>query len=152
MEDQNSSLFGLTIDNNTRAHLIEGARWAKFLAIVGFVMCGLFVIFALFAGTLLAAMTRGPRFGDSVDSTGIGMFLTIFYLGLDVLIFLPYLFLYRYSNHMKNALNTNDQERLNKSVQNLKIMFRYVGILTIIGLSFYLIAILMILSTTGIRS
>jgi hypothetical protein len=55
---------------------------------------------------------------------------------------------------MKTALNTNDQLTLNTSFQNLKIMFRYVGILTIVMLSFYALAILMMIimaATTGLN-
>jgi hypothetical protein len=53
---------------------------------------------------------------------------------------------------MKAALNINDQLTLNTSFQNLKIMFRYVGILTIVMLSFYALAIIMAIAmaaTTG---
>lgn len=42
---------------------------------------------------------------------------------------------------MRNALGTGDQLSLNTSFQNLKIMFRYVGILTIIVVALYIIAI-----------
>jgi hypothetical protein len=42
-QNQESSLFGFGIDQSSRAHLAEAAKWAKFLAIVGFVMCGLIV-------------------------------------------------------------------------------------------------------------
>ncbi len=141
MEDQNSSLFGLTVDSDSRAHLAESARWAKFLAIVGFVVCGLIVLLAIFAGSLLASFSNRYRdFGEpSMDTTGMGIFISILYIGIAVLYFFPCLFLFRHATYMKNALVTNNQETLTKSFQNLKVMFRYVGILTIILLSIYLL-------------
>jgi len=66
--------------------------------------------------------------------------MTIVYLSFGVLYFFPCLFLFRFANNMIVALNSNEQITLNRSFQNLKIMFRYVGILTIIVLALYIIA------------
>ena len=154
-QNQDTSLFGFGIDQSSRSHLSEAAKWAKFLSIVGFVMCGLIVIGSIFAGSFLATMTSSYNEGyrSSVGLTGgMGAFIAVFYIGIAVLFFFPYLFLFRFATRMKAALNTNDQTTLNTSFQNLKIMFRYVGILTIVMLSFYALAILMAIAmaaTTG---
>lgn len=151
-QNQDTSLFGFGLDQSARAHLSEAAKWAKFLAIVGFVMCGLIVVIAFFVGSFLAMMTNS--YNDGYSSTarltgGMGAVVTIFYIGIAILFFFPYLFLFRFATRMKTALNTNDQLTLNTSFQNLKIMFRYVGILTIIMLSFYALAILMLIITAA---
>ena len=149
MDDQNSSVFGLNIDPNARLHLSEGAKWGKFLAIVGFVMCGLIALAGIFFGSIISTLSgRSNGFGnDSAYAAGVGVGAAIVYVGIAVLYFFPSLFLYRYADKMKKALATNDQDTINSSFQNLKIMFRYVGILTIIVLAFYLIALLMLLAT-----
>ena len=139
-QNQESSLFGLGFDQSIKSHLAEAARWAKFLAIVGFVLCGLIVILSFFMGTILSSM---GSYNDSDDvglGAGLGVFVTIFYLAIGVLYFFPCLFLFRFAVNMTAALNTNDQLNLNRSFQNLKIMFRYVGILTIVVLSLYVLA------------
>jgi hypothetical protein len=152
MEDQNTSLFGLTIDPDSKSHLAESARWAKFLAIVGFVFCGLVAIFGIFAGSIISAMSPYRDLNEpTFDSTGLGIFLSILYVGIAVLCFFPYLFLFRHATNMKNALGTNNQETLIKSFQNLKVMFRYVGILTIIVLSIYLLLFMIWLLTMTTR-
>ena len=146
--NRETSLFGFGIDQSSRAHLSEAARWGKFLAIVGFVLCGFIVIAAIFAGSIFALMSNSysDEYRNSAQLTGgVGIFVTIFYIGIAILFFLPYLFLFRFATRMKSALNTNDQLTLNTSFQNLKIMFRYVGILTIVMLSFYALAILMVI-------
>lgn len=150
-QNQETSLFGFGIDQSSRAHLSETAKWAKFLSIVGFVMCGLIILAAFFVGTFLATMTSSYNQGyNSAGLTkGMGAVVTVFYIGIAVLVFFPYLFLFRFATRMKTALNTNDQLTLNTSFQNLKIMFRYVGILTIVMLSFYALAILMIIITAA---
>ena len=43
---------------------------------------------------------------------------------------------------MKTALASNDQVVLNTSFQNLKACFRFVGILTIIMIAFWLLAVI----------
>ena len=152
--EQNSetTLFGFGIDQSSRAHLSEAAKWAKFLAIVGFVMCGLIVVAAIFAGSIFAMLTNSydEGYGGSAKLTGgMGAFVAVFYIGIAILFFLPYLFLFRFATRMKTALNTNDQLTLNTSFQNLKIMFRYVGILTIVMLSFYALIILIAIATAA---
>ena len=138
-ENQETSLFGFGIDQSSRAHLSEAAKWAKFLAIVGFVMCGLIIVLSFFIGTLFS--TSMSRYGDGAAfSSGFGIIMTIVYLSFGVLYFFPCLFLFRFANNMIVALNSNEQITLNRSFQNLKIMFRYVGILTIIVLALYIIA------------
>ena len=151
-QNQETTLFGFGIDTASRAHLWEAAKWAKFLAIVGFVVCGLIVIVGIFFGSFLSMMSgvySDEYRGSTALTSGMGAFMAIFYAGLAVLFFFPYLFLFRFANHMKSALNTNDQHTLNSSFQNLKIMFRYVGILTIVLLSFYALAILMVILTAA---
>jgi len=147
-QNQETSLFGFGIDQSSKVHLAEAAKWAKFLAIVGFVMCGLIVVIAIFAGSIFTMMSTSynDEYRSSAPLTGgLGAFVAIFYIGIAVLFFFPYLFLFRFANHMKNALNSNEQLTLNASFQNLKIMFRYVGILTIVMLSFYALGILMVI-------
>jgi hypothetical protein len=110
-------------------------------------MCGLIVLMAIFAGSIFTIMSNSYDDGYRRSSLtgGMGAFVAVFYIGIAILCFFPYLFLFRFANHMKNALNSNEQTTLNTSFQNLKIMFRYVGILTIVMLSFYALGILMVI-------
>ena len=143
MEQQESSLFGFGIDQSSRAHLTEAAKWAKFLAIFGMIMCGFLVILGIFMGSIFSSIsnTYGSDYGKaSAFGSGFGVLMTILYVGIAILYFFPCLFLLRFANHMRNALNMNDQLTLNNSFQNLKIMFRYMGILTIVVISFYILA------------
>jgi hypothetical protein len=137
-QNQDSSLFGLSIDPTSKNHLSEAARWAKFLSIVGFIMCGLIVVLGIFASTMLAKMTgQYGRYENEIDMSGaVATTAAITYIIIAVVLFFPYLFLFRFATKMKAALASNDQEVLNGSFQNLKVMFRYVGIITIIGLAF----------------
>ena len=146
-QNTESTLFGFGIDQSSKAHLWEAAKWAKFLAIMGFIMCGLAVVFGIFMGTIYSSMMKNyDDYGAAATyADGMSIFMIILYVGIAVIYFFPCLFLLRFANHMKNALNTDDQVTLNTSFQNLKIMFRYVGIVTIIFISLYILFILYML-------
>lgn len=148
MEDNQTTLFGMGIDPTTRIHLAEAARWARFLAIVGFIICGLIVVVGIFAASIFSFVTS--RYADTgTNITGFGAAMTVFYVIFALIYFFPCLFLFRFSSNMKKALASNDQNTLTISFQNLKVMFRYVGILTIIVLAFYAIVFLFLFITTA---
>jgi len=147
-QNQESTLFGFGIDQFSRSHLWEAAKWAKFLAIVGFIMCALGAIAGIYVGSVFSSTSPYEReYGSASVFAGLGIFVSIFYVGLAIVWFFACLFLLRFANHMKNALNTDDQATLNSSFQNLKITFRYVGIVTIIVISLYILLILFALLT-----
>lgn len=146
---QDSSLFELTLDHESIDYLTETARWGKFLAVVGFVGCGLIVIMAfavsaLFSSTLFSNLPGYPnQFGAAFGVLGGAMIVGIYSL-FAVIYFFPCLFLYKFSVRMKAALNTNDQVKLNQSLKAQKLLFRYVGIVTIIMVALVAVEILVI--------
>ena len=139
-----TGLFELHIDAPSSAHLNEAAKWGKFLSIVGFVFCGLFALFALFAGAFFSAMLRSSAMDNGLGagpSMG-GGFFTIIYFLFAVLYFFPCLFLFRFSTKMRSALRTDDQQLLVDSFKNLKVCLRFLGIVTIVYLSLCVLGIL----------
>ena len=144
MEEQNqnqeSPLFGLTIDPMIKSHLSETARWAKFLSIVGFIGCGLIVLLGIFLSLNFDSLERrNSYYNDTRVFAGLGAVVGFVYIIGAVLYFFPCLFLFRFSNRMKASLASENQENLNVAFQNLKILYRFKGILTIIALSLYLL-------------
>jgi hypothetical protein len=128
-----TSLFVLQIDHQSSAHLGETARWAKFMAIMGFIGCALMVLFALFLGTVLSYFSRIGG-GVSALPGGFGALLSVFYILIALLYFFPCLYLFNFASKMQVAIRGNDQQQLNESFRNLKACYRFVGILMIIGL------------------
>jgi hypothetical protein len=136
----NVSLFELQVDRDASAQLRETARWAKFLGIVGFIMCGLCAIGGIVAGILIGSFVKSSPYGSGPYSTaGYSAVLGFVYVGMAILYFFPCLFLFNFGSRMTKALQTNDQERLTLSLKNLKACLRYMGILAIIGLGFTLL-------------
>ncbi|MBA4168554.1 MAG: hypothetical protein H0X41_13595, partial [Chitinophagaceae bacterium] len=56
MEQENQSLFDLHVDQQSITYLSESARWARFIAIIGFIFCGLMALAAFFIGTIMTAL------------------------------------------------------------------------------------------------
>lgn len=148
----NSSLFSLTIDPTTKEHLSAVARWAKFLAIVGMVFLVLMIVFSLLFSTFFASnmINSDVESGPSELFSSFGVGLVIFYIIVAIIAFFPLLYLLRFANRTKRALNTNDQEALNNAFFNLKAYFRYLGIITIIVLALYAIALVFGLLGTAV--
>jgi len=137
--EQPDNIFDLQIDQQSLVYLNESARWGRFLSILGFISIGFMIIFGIFFG---AAMTRmmsemnneAMVFGKS----GLGF---LYILG-GLILFFPTLYLYNFSTKMRRALRNKDQQVLAESLKNLKSLFKFYGVFTIILLSFYALAII----------
>lgn len=121
--------------------LMQTTSWARFLAIVGFVMTGLMVIFALAAPAIFSSIMSSSE-GLAMPSAFGGTIVAV-YLILAIIMFFPYLFLFKFANRTKSALQTRDAEGLTSGLGNLKATFQYVGIVTIVVLGLYAIVFLL---------
>jgi hypothetical protein len=110
---------------------------------MGFIFCAFMAVAALFAGSMMSAMmaSAGSGFG-SMYGSGV---ITVIYLLGAALYFFPCLFLFRFASQIQDAIRNNEQAKLQGSFRSLKSFFRFVGILTIIGIAFYMLAIFAIL-------
>ena len=139
--EENQSLFGLNLDEQSKGFLAECARWGRFLAIMGFIVCVLVILAGVYIATAGTQIMGGAfsQYGGT-SSRGLGGAVAFIYILIAVIYFFPCLYLFRFSSHMKAALAANDQANLTVSFQNLKSMFKYVGIITIVIISFYIVA------------
>ena len=146
MTQENVQLFDLQVDHEGTQYLAQAAKWGRFLSIIGFVFVALLAIFSLFAGAVFSkTMTSlsGMRGSGTVElSSAFNWVISFFYLLIAALWLMPVLYIFRFSTKMQAALRSNDQHLLNDSFKNLKSSFRFMGIMTIIGLSFYALAII----------
>lgn len=124
----------LTITSSIHGYLKESAKWAKFLAIMGFVFAGLMFIISFLLPEMLM-QTAGYSQFSSFGSLRI--VVTIIYLTMSVLMVVPCLYLFRFATKAKMALTSFDQEELDLSLMNLKSMFKFWGITMIVILGLY---------------
>lgn len=134
MENNGSSLFELQVDQQVTGYLTETAKWGKFLAIIGFIGCGLLLIVGIFAGSVFSSLSAIEGIGMS------SVFLTIIYVCIALLYFFPCMYLYNFATKMQRALKANDQLQLSDSFKNLKSCYKFMGILMIVILVIYALA------------
>jgi hypothetical protein len=135
--------FALQVDNGNIPYLAEAAKWGKFLSILGFIFCALIILMGLFAGTLMSTMfsqfeTQSPGSFGAISGTVI----MVYYIVIAIVYFFPCLFLFNFASKMQTAIRNNDQVYLNTSFRSLKSFFKFWGIVTIIVLCIFVIAII----------
>lgn len=135
-----SNLFDLQLDQQASSYLGEAARWARFLSILGFIMCVILVLAAVFMGSFLAGSIGNTNLGSA--SLFGGTFVSTLYILVALLYFFPCLYLFHFGTKMRTALRNNDQEALSGAFKNLKSCFKFFGILSIIVLVLYALALI----------
>ncbi len=148
-QNQDTSIFGINVDQAGKAHLADAAKWGRFLAIFGFIICGLVVLIGIFFGSFFSMLTSqyssNPYSGlpgGSGMGGAMGASMAVLYVLIALIYFFPCLYLFRFATKMKTALATNDQALLTASFQNLKASLRFIGILTIVMISFWVLALI----------
>jgi hypothetical protein len=145
--NQNLLNEDLQIDDTSRSYLGETAKWASFLAIVGFIGS---VIIVILAFVLVSSLDRLEGYGSYSRYNGMAATtIMIVYIIIGVILFFLSLYLYRFADKMKTALQTADQGELNQSFMNLKSLYKMMGILTIIYLSFIVLGLLISVAGGG---
>lgn len=143
--EQNLIETELMIDSTIQVHLKEAASWGKFLGMIGFVYSGLIAVGAIFAATMLTKFSSsysGTVGGGSVlAGGGVG----IIYLAMAGVVFFMSMYLFRFAKNTQQAVKTNDQEALAVAFSNLKIYFRFAGIITVIALIFTVLGVIGVL-------
>lgn len=116
------------LDTATKNAFLETVKWSKWVVIFG----GGFVF--LMAVLLLGVLVAGGRMGEDA----IISILVLIFTGI------PFYYLYQFSKKTKEAIETSDDVLFTTGLQNLKSFFKFWGVLTLLFLAYYLIAMLLI--------
>lgn len=131
----------LIVTEDMRSYLYDMAKWASFLAIVGFVITG-FMVLASF--TIGATMSTNPELAKLLASSTLSpVGFTIFCLIYALAIFYPSLLLFKYAVKAKQGILYGEQDSLNDALNNMKSLFKYWGILTFIGIILYIVLVIL---------
>jgi hypothetical protein len=113
----------LVLKANDLQNLRNAGKWASFLAILGFIASG-FIAIAFFV-TLV-----------------VNVFMAFFYLLLGVVYFFISFYLFKFAKFSKSLFFTKSENDLSNSLDFLNKFFSTTGIVTIILLVFYVLAII----------
>ena len=126
----------LVISETSESYLAEIKKWANFLAIMGFVGVGFMVLGGLFMTIIFSVLPD-----DQNAFPFPAMLLGIFYLVLALVYFFPVRYLYLFAVKLKYALLNRDNDFLENSFGYLKSHYKFIGIMVIVMLTLYPIAI-----------
>ena len=104
-------------------------KWAKFIAVVMFIMVGMMVLAGIFMGfamNLVSSMTTQSPMPFP------GIFFSVFYILMALVYFFPVLYLYRFAQYLGNALSMQSTDELTTALMFLKKHYHFIGVLTII--------------------
>ncbi len=125
------------MNGQIQAYILEIARWARFIGIVGFVGIGLMIILGFYMGAAMSALSR-PEFGDVSPMGGLGGgLITFIYILMAALYFFPVLYLYKGAIGLRDGIRTGDIATLEEGFRNLKSHYKFIGILVLIVISIY---------------
>lgn len=150
MQDPNFTEFteqtpkpDLVIPRTSLHLLMETSNWGKFLSIVGFIFVGLIAVFAFSFGFIFDKMD--PEAASQLPFP-MGISFTVIYLLMAVLYFFPCMYLFQFSRKIKEAVTSRDQIRLTEALTHQKSLYKFMGILTLVGLCIYALIFLFALA------
>lgn len=122
------------VNREIKLYLFETAKWGNILAIIGYVAMGIMA---------LASLVMIVAFSFIDMETAFPMWiLGIVYLVFSGIYYIPVTYLYRFSNQMKLAVHRNDEKLYTTGFENLKSLFKFFGIFTLVLLGLYVLLII----------
>jgi amino acid transporter len=128
--------FELQLDQTAKDFLKETAKWAYFLAILGFIGIVLIVVIAIFAGVIFSTLGNTVP-GMAVYGGSFGTIISVVYFLLAAVYFFPVYYLFKFASNGKKAFKDNDTEALTASLGYLKSHYKFVGIMMLSILVLY---------------
>lgn len=144
MEQQDLLTNDLSLTPVSQENLLISAKWGKFLSIIGFVFCGFLVI----GGFTVSMFLTTSGFGEGMPFM---QYLGFIYILFAVILFFPCLYLLKFSNKMQEGIRSSNQESIDVSFANLKSMFKFYGVVTVVVLGFYALIFLFGIGSTMMR-
>ncbi|XMO85756.1 DUF5362 family protein [Algibacter sp. AS12] len=131
--------FELEVSEDIIGYLNETAKWTYFLSILGFIGIGFMVL-----GGIGVSLYTGMNQVGGTDAYGLGYSagVGIVYIILALVYLFPVLYLFKFSNKMKQALKLKNNEAFKMAFLNLKSHYKYMGIFTIVIFSLYILVII----------
>lgn len=129
----------LKIDSAGIGNLTEIRRWAKFFALLGFIAIALMALMTIVMAAGFSVLGSGSDF--AALGGGEAIILVLVMAIFIVLYIFPTLYLWRFSQHAKTAIESRNDLELGESLAYLKKYAKFIGILTIVIMVLYALVI-----------
>jgi hypothetical protein len=142
----------LVLTPEAQYYLNEGAGWAKFLGIAGFIGCGFILILAFFISTIFSMAGRMSPNPNPALQSGMGAFVGVIYGLMALLYFFPSLYVYQFGVNAKKGILIRDSADITLGISKLKSFLKFWGVLMIISLAFGVLGIIGLIAGAGALS
>ena len=129
----------LIINEKIKSDLLVYAKWSKFLGIMAYIGAGLMILLG-FAYLFIGSLTAFQH-----SSTIYKGFMFIIMLVCGIIYAIGANYMLSSSKQLKHGILTNNQESTENGIGYQKKLFRFIGIVTIVGLCLYPIMIAVII-------
>lgn len=121
--------------------LLKAAKWGKFLAILGFIIAGLMIVSGIMMSFVLNMVSEEAVPLNMPFSSGV---LSIIYIIFAGIYLIPVVFLNSFCNNAIKAVNLSNTQSLTASIRNLKNLFVFIGVSTILILVLYTVVLIVV--------
>lgn len=122
------------VNHEIKLYLSETAKWGNILAIIGYVAMGMMALASLVMIVVFSFIDLETPFPIWI--------LGIVYLLLAGVYYIPVTYLYRFSDQIKLAVHRNDEKLYTTGFANLKSLFKFFGIFTLVLLGLYVLVLI----------
>lgn len=130
------NFFDIALDGPIRSQIKRAAVWAKVSA-----LCSFIGYLILFATTILGLRKISGDMENGMPIIGFGFGNIIGMLIMMAIAIIVNYFLYRFAASTARGMDSMDSIATNRGFNSLRIYFRIVGILIIVGLSIFVLFI-----------
>lgn len=133
----------LIIGKIEAGYLLTASNWATFLSVLGFILTGLMVLGGIWMMVFMNLMMPNQAMREIPGPFGQWMFgfMGGFYILIALFYLFPTLYLFQFARKIKFAIQAMNQVAMTQAFQNLKSLFKFVGIFTIVLISLYVLAV-----------
>jgi hypothetical protein len=124
-----------------QSFLYETAKWAKLLSVIGYGIVLLLLLIASFSSSIISYLRSIYGGVDNISAQSI----SVFYVFLAVLYFIPSLYLFQFSINVKKGVRENSSLGLTNSFSRLKSFFKFWAILMLVVIIFYAVGITLLI-------
>lgn len=135
------------LSNTTLKLIYDAARWARFIAILGFIFIGFMITVGIFIGSVLSVLNEDMDTVSGFSAISNGALAAI-YIIIAAICFFPIYYLFLFSKKVIIAYKEKDEEKLNASFHYLKKHFKFIGIMLIVTLVIYILIFIIGISAT----
>lgn len=122
----------INLSSKAVAYLNESGKWGSFLAWL------VIAILAIFFVVFVAASFFSAHQTQPFNQSEYKILILVTYFIMAAIYFIPVYYLYNFSKNAKIVVSNKDSNQVENSLKNLKSLFKFYGIFSIIYLAFML--------------